>query len=109
VKSTRRRPQSSEATDIRDQFQGAGYTQKTTTSGDNDEPPSPSDGVHCLHVETVHRSKLYTEDTGRFPTRARSGIQHVMVAYHSFNVILVQTFKSKKDVYRLEAYNIIIE
>ena len=32
-----------------------------------------------------------------------------MVAYHSFNVILVQLFTSRKDFHRLNAYNIIMQ
>ena len=32
-----------------------------------------------------------------------------MVAYHSSNVILVEPFKSRKDTFRLAAYNTIIQ
>ena len=32
-----------------------------------------------------------------------------MVTYHSSNVILVQPFKSRKDTYCLEGYNIIMQ
>ena len=32
-----------------------------------------------------------------------------MVAYHSSNVILVETFKSRKDTFRLAAYDTIMQ
>ena len=51
----------------------------------------------------------YKDDTGRFPIRARGGNQYFMVAYHSSNVILVEPFFSRKDKYRLEAYNTIMQ
>ena len=54
-------------------------------------------------------SKLYTDDTGRFPVRARSGNQYVMLAYHvDGNLILQQPFKTKSDTHRLAAYNTIM-
>ena len=74
-----------------------------------DEVAQVFDGKNELHVRVVHQSKLYTDDTGRFPTRARSGNQYVMVAYHSSNAILVAPFKSRKDKHRLPAYNSIMQ
>ena len=63
-----------------------------------------------MHVKVIHKNKLYTDDTGRFPVRARSGNQYVMVAYHTAsNVILVQPFVSRKDKHRIAAYNAIME
>ena len=62
-----------------------------------------------LHVKVYHQSKLYTDDTGRFPTRARSGNQYIMVAYHSSNVILIEPFASRKDKHRIAAYNVIMQ
>jgi len=59
-----------------------------------DEVAQVFDGKNELHVHVVHQSKLYTDNTTRFPTRARSGNQYVMVAYHSSNSILVAPFKS---------------
>ena len=57
-----------------------------------------------LHMHTVHISKLYTDDTGRLPIRARSGNQYLMVAYHcDSNAILVAPLKTRKDKHRLEA------
>ena len=34
-----------------------------------------------MHIQVQHISKLYTDDTGRFPVRARSGNQYVMIVY----------------------------
>jgi len=62
-----------------------------------------------LVVQTYPISKLYTDDTGQFPIKARSGNQYVMIAYHEDgNLILQQPFKSKKDVHRITAYNAIM-
>ena len=53
--------------------------------------------------------KLYTDDTGRFPIRSRSGNQYIMIAYHcDSNTILQAAFKSRKDKHRIAAYNSIM-
>ena len=60
-------------------------------------------------MHTVYIGKLYTNDTGRFPIKARSGNQYLMVAYHfDSNAILVAPFKTRKDKHRLEAYKSIM-
>ena len=74
-----------------------------------DEPTPGNDSVNELYVQVIQKHILYTYDTGRFPIRARSGNQYVMVAYHSSNVILVNPFSSRKYKYRLEAYNAIMQ
>ncbi len=52
------------------------------------EPATPM-VPYDLFLNVVPLSKLYTVDTGRFPVRARSGNQYVMIAYHvDGNVIL---------------------
>ncbi len=59
------------------------------------EPELPSNEVHICVVPI---SKLYTDDTGRFPIKARSGNQYVMIAYHANgNLILQQAFKTRSD------------
>ena len=71
--------------------------------------------IHELTVPTdtllIHEydiSTLFTDDLGRFPVRAMSGNQYIMLAYHdAANVILVQPFQSKGDHHRIPAYNII--
>ena len=68
--------------------------------------PSPSQEVHLTEIAT---STLFTDDTGRFPIRARSGNQYIMVAFHQdANAILVQPFQSKHDHHRIPAYNTIM-
>ena len=48
-----------------------------------------------LHIIVEPISKLYTDDTGRFPSKARSGNQYLMIAFHSdTNAILVAPLKS---------------
>jgi hypothetical protein len=43
-------------------------------------------------------SRFYSDNMGRFPIRARSGNQYVMIAFHADgNLILQQAFKSKSD------------
>jgi hypothetical protein len=54
-------------------------------------------------------SKLFTNNTGYFPFRARPGNQYVMIAFcANGNLILQQAFKSKSDHHRIAAYKIII-
>jgi hypothetical protein len=70
------------------------------------EPELPSNEVH---IRVVPISKLYTDDTERFPVKARSGNQHVMIAYHANgNLILQQAFKTRSDKHRIAAYNSIM-
>jgi hypothetical protein len=61
-----------------------------------------------LHVNPI--SKLYTDDTGRFPILARSGNQYVMIAYHTErNLILQQAFQTKANKHCIPAFNTIME
>jgi len=54
-------------------------------------------------------SKLFTDDTGRFPVRAHYGNQYVIIAFHANgNLVLQQAFKSKSDQHRIAAYNAIM-
>ena len=80
------------------QFTGAGYGAKTRSNElpDMEKPPPGNESVNELHVKVLHQIKIYTDDTGRFPSKARSGNKYVMVAYHSSNVILFEHFASKK-------------
>jgi len=69
------------------------------------EPREVGKQPNQLYLKTHHISKLYTDDTGRFPFRARSGNQYVMVAYHpDSNAILAVPFKTRADRHRLLAY-----
>ena len=77
---------------------------KLDTAQQNDDAPS-----NQMFVQTYPISKLYTDDTGRFPVRACSGNQYVMVAYHANgNLILQQAFQNKNDQHRIPAYNAIM-
>ena len=63
-----------------------------------------------LHIRVQHISKLYTDDTGKFPALSRSGNQYIMVAYHcDSNDILAVPFTSKKYQHRLQAYDEIMQ
>jgi hypothetical protein len=62
-----------------------------------------------VFVVTQSLSKLFTNDTCRFPVRARSGNQYVMIAFHADgNLILQQAFKTKSDCHHIAAYNSIM-
>ena len=73
------------------------------------EESTCNDSVNELCIKVVHKSKLYTDDTGRFPVRARSGNQYIMIGYHSSNLILAEPFSSRKDKHRIAAYNAMME
>ena len=47
------------------------YIPNTST----EEAPLPTTSSRELHTHALHISKLYTDDTGRFPIKARSGNQ----------------------------------
>ncbi len=72
--------------------------------------PQPSESPSSEVYITVYPiSKLYTDDTGRFPVKARSGNQYVMIAYHADgNIILQQAFKNRSDTHRIAAYNVLM-
>jgi hypothetical protein len=67
---------------------------------------APTNDVTIIEVPI---STLYTDDMGRFPIRAQSGNQCIMVAFHdAANVILVEPFKSKSDHHRIPAYDVLM-
>ena len=62
-----------------------------------------------VHIRVVPISKLYTDDTGRFPVKARLSNQYVMIAFHANgNLILQQAFKTRSNKHRISAYNAIM-
>jgi hypothetical protein len=66
----------------------------------------PSNKVH-IHVVPI--SKLYMDDTGRFPVKARLGNQYVMIAFHANgNLILQQAFKTRSNKHCIAIYNAIM-
>ena len=55
----------------------------------------PNTALYCWEEEL---NTLYINDMGRFPIRAQSGNQYVMLAYHAgTNAILVQPFQTKAN------------
>ena len=57
-----------------------------------------------IHVFVNSISKLYTDDTGRFPVHAHSGNRYIMMTYHcDANLILAEPLSSRKDAHRLVA------
>jgi hypothetical protein len=72
-------------------------------------PPPIAMPSSQVSVFTKPLSKLFTNNTGRFPIRARSGNQYVMIAFYANgSLILQQAFKSKSDRHRIAAYNTIM-
>jgi hypothetical protein len=70
-------------------------------------PKEPELLSNEVHIRVVPISKLYTDDTRRFPVKARSGNQYVMIAYHADgNLILQQATRSDKHC--IAAYNSIM-
>ena len=75
--------------------------QDTAAPTVNIDTAAPTVNIHIIPV-----NHLFTDDTGRFTPRSRSGNQYIMVGLHSeSNAILVEPFKSKHDTYRIMAYN----
>jgi hypothetical protein len=80
----------------------------TTTANANDTPTTQADPLITIHKIPINY--IFTDDTGRFTPRARSGNQYVMVALHSeSNAILVQPFQTKADAHRIAAYTSLFE
>jgi hypothetical protein len=66
----------------------------------------PSNQVFAIKIPL---SKLFTNNTGCFPVRARYSNQYIMIAFHANgNLILQQAFKSKSDCHCIAAYNTIM-
>jgi hypothetical protein len=69
-------------------------------------PPEAIMASNFVVVTVVPLSRLYTDNTGRFPVWAGSGNQYVMIAFHADgNLILQQAFLTKSDHHRIAAYN----
>jgi hypothetical protein len=72
-------------------------------------PPPIEAPSNQVFVVTKPLSKLFTNNTGRFPIRACSGNQYVMIAVHpGSNFDLQQAFKSKSDHHCIATYNTIL-
>ena len=76
-------------------------TLPTPPTGGTTHPKSTRE----LHPWVKPINTLYTDDTGRFPVRSRSGNQYLMVAYHcDTNAILIEPFQTREDRHRIPAY-----
>lgn len=70
--------------------------------------PGTTNTANSVQLMNLLLNKLFTDDTGCFHPRARSGNQYAMVALHAqSNAILVQPFANKSDAHRIPAYNTI--
>ena len=82
---------------------GPDSTRPPTTSSPDEKIPQIRSNELFIQVTPI--SKLYTDDTGRFPVHARSGNQYIMIAYHcDANLILAEPFTSRKYKHRLLVY-----
>ena len=69
--------------------QGVRSTKKKITATIPQEQQLPQVRSNELHIHVTPISKLYTDDTGRFPIHARSGNLYIIIAYHcDANLIL---------------------
>jgi hypothetical protein len=69
----------------------------------------PEDDLKEIVIQVYPISKLYLDDTGRFPVHTRLGNQYVMIAYHmAGNLIFQQAFATKLDKYCIPAFNVIM-
>jgi hypothetical protein len=72
-------------------------------------PPPVEVPSNQVFIVTKPLSKLFTDNTGRFPIRACSGNQYIMIAFHTNgNLILQQAFKIKSNRHCIAAYNTIM-
>jgi hypothetical protein len=72
-------------------------------------PTPAATASNQVFIVTQPLSELFTDDTGRFHVRARSGNQYVMIAFHADgNLILQQAFKTKSDCHHIATYNLIM-
>jgi hypothetical protein len=81
-------------------------------SENNDTNPVLAENslVNELHIHIEHRSKLYTNETGRLPVCSQSNNQYIMIAHHcNSNAILLEPFKTQADKHCLIAYNTIMQ
>ena len=70
----------------------------------------PNKPANKLHVFECAVATLCNDDCGRFPIRAQSGNQYIMVAYHDkANVILIKGFQTSHNRHRIPAYNAIMQ
>ena len=64
--------------------------------------PTAVPSTSNVEIITVPINHIFTNDTGRFSPRSRSG--NLVVLHSESNAILMQAFKSKHDTHRIQAY-----
>ena len=80
--------------------QGVKSTKTKLTTASPKEKQLPQVRSNKLHIHVTPVSKLYTDETGRFPIHVHSGNQHIMIAYNfDANLILANPFSSRKDTH----------
>ena len=90
--------------------QGVRSTKTKVPTTSPQEHALPQVRSNELHIHVTPISKLYTDNTGRFPVHACSGNRYIMIACHcNANLILAEPFSSRKDTHRLLAYNKIMQ
>ena len=58
--------------------------------------PSDTTPSHEIHIKVKHISRIYTDDTVRFPVRSRSGNKYIMIAYNfDSNATIAAPFKTR--------------
>ena len=73
--------------------QGVRSTKPKLPATSSPVPKLPQVSSNELHIQVTPISKLYNDDTGRFPVHARSGNQYIKIAYHcDANLILTKPF-----------------
>ena len=59
-----------------------------------------------VHIRIEPLQKMYSDQTGKFPIRAASGNQYIMIAYHvDANTITTECFRNKTDAELIKAYD----
>jgi hypothetical protein len=63
--------------------------------------------VHDVYIKTYNvRETMFSDQTGQFPTRSRSGNKYIMIMVEiDSSAILVDPMKSRKDTKMIRAYN----
>jgi hypothetical protein len=87
----------------------------TPDSPTTDEPedpihkPTALSSTNELYITDFPLAKLYTNNTGRLPIRARSGNQYIIIAFHSCcNAILCAPYVNRSDKHQLATYDSIM-
>ena len=90
--------------------QGVRSTNPNPQPPSSHQEPMPQVGSKKLFLQVPPISRLYTDDTGRFPIHACSGHQYIMIVYHcDANLILVVSFNTRKDTHCLIVYDKIMQ